>query len=93
VVEHRIHRGICEQVIPGVLKSYDLPHLVASLAPRPVWLVNAADPLGLPLTLERAAGEYAPALEAFRKAGAADSLRVLRRGEGSFSDFYQDLLK
>jgi len=46
VVSARIHRGIFEIVIPGVLRSYDLPDLAAALASRPVWIVNATDPLG-----------------------------------------------
>ena len=49
VVRHKIHRGIFEDVIPGVLKVYDLPDLVTVVAPRPVRLVNAVDPLGLRL--------------------------------------------
>ena len=46
VVKHKIHRQIFEQVVPSALKYFDLPDLVGSLAPRPVWMVNAADALG-----------------------------------------------
>jgi hypothetical protein len=28
------------------LKSYDLPDLANSLAPRPVWIIDAVNPLG-----------------------------------------------
>ena len=30
----------------GALKHYDLPVLARALAPRPVWVVNAVDPVG-----------------------------------------------
>jgi cephalosporin-C deacetylase-like acetyl esterase len=46
VVEHRIHSQVFEQIVPGALKAFDLPDLIATLAPRPVWLINTADPLG-----------------------------------------------
>jgi hypothetical protein len=46
VVDRPVNRGIFEQVVPGVLKAYDLPSLAAMLAPRPVWIVDAADPAG-----------------------------------------------
>src|SRR6266705_2170724 len=41
VVTHRIQRQIFEQVVPSALKYFDFPDLVAALAPRPVWVVNA----------------------------------------------------
>lgn len=50
VVEQRIHRGVFESVVPGALQHYDLPELAASLEPRPVWVVDAVDPLGRRLT-------------------------------------------
>jgi cephalosporin-C deacetylase-like acetyl esterase len=46
VVRRRIHRNVFEQVIPGVLKAYDLPDLAAVLSPRPVFLADPADPVG-----------------------------------------------
>jgi hypothetical protein len=49
VVNQRIHRNVFEQVVPGALRDYDLPDLVAALAPRPAWLIDAVDPLGSPM--------------------------------------------
>ena len=46
VVTHRIHRQVFEQIVPSALKFYDLPDLANSLAPRPVWAINAVNPLG-----------------------------------------------
>ncbi|HYM09283.1 MAG TPA: acetylxylan esterase [Bryobacterales bacterium] len=79
VVDHKIHRDVFESVIRGVLKSYDLPDLVAAVAPRPVSIVNAVDPVGRRETRNDARREYARAIEAFRSAGAAAALRFAER--------------
>jgi cephalosporin-C deacetylase-like acetyl esterase len=67
VVEQRIHRGIAEQVIPGILKTYDLPDLAKLAAPRPVWIVDAMDPVGQLLPLERVRAEYPHAVRVLRR--------------------------
>jgi cephalosporin-C deacetylase-like acetyl esterase len=54
-VDQPIHRDLYDVLIPGVLKKYDLPEVVAALAPRPVVLLNPVDQLGRPL---RAQGQY-----------------------------------
>ena len=72
VVEHRIHRRVFESVIFGVLKSYDLPDLAATLAPRRVLVVDATDPLGQPLPPQQAAAQFATALQ-------TGAVRLLRR--------------
>jgi len=46
VTNERIHRDVFEQVVQGALKYFDLPELIAALAPRPVTVVNSVDPLG-----------------------------------------------
>lgn len=76
VVTHRIQRGFIENVIPGVLKSYDLPDLVAALAPRPTWIVDARDGLGYRIGLAKVRGQYAGAVEAFKSSGAQDALHI-----------------
>ncbi|HEV2383409.1 MAG TPA: alpha/beta hydrolase family protein [Terriglobia bacterium] len=77
VVTHRVHRDIYESVVPGVLKAYDLPDLVAALAPRPVWLVDAVDPLGMPVPLEETRKQYSSSIEAFKVARAETALHIL----------------
>lgn len=72
VIEASVHQGVFENVIRGVLGLYDLPDLAASLAPRPVWLVDAADPLGRPL----------PRAEVEREYRAAQGVHVVRRTAG-----------
>jgi dienelactone hydrolase len=75
-----IHRRIFDAVIPGVLGKYDLPDLVASLAPRPVTLVNLRSPLGNIVPLRQVQGEYEYARAAYTALGAASRLRLgLRR--------------
>ncbi|HKS94501.1 MAG TPA: acetylxylan esterase, partial [Terriglobia bacterium] len=76
VVTHRMHHDVWESVIPGVLKAYDLPDLAAALAPRPVWLVDAVDPLGHGVELEGTRKEYAQAFEAFRAMNAEQAFHL-----------------
>ena len=67
VANHRVHRGVFENVIPGVLKYYDLPDLVAALAPRPIAIANAVDPLGQRVSLSEASRLYPRARVVERK--------------------------
>ncbi len=46
VVDHKIHRNVFEDVIPGVLKVYDLPALGRIVSPRGMTIVDAANPVG-----------------------------------------------
>ena len=52
-VDHPVTREVYDVLIPGVLKKYDLPELVAALKPRPVLLLNPVDQLGKPLEAGR----------------------------------------
>jgi cephalosporin-C deacetylase-like acetyl esterase len=67
VVDHRIHRGVFEDVIPGVLKHYDLPHLARLAGSREVRLVDPLNPVGQKVAIESARAQYGTA-------------KVLRRG-------------
>ena len=94
VVNNRIHRQVFENVVPGALKFFDLPDLVATLAPRPAWIVNGLDPLGHSVPLEEVRKQYAAASEGFRLAGAETAIRVAeRRADDRAAAFYQDFLK
>jgi cephalosporin-C deacetylase-like acetyl esterase len=77
IVSRSIHRQVFEDVVPGALKFYDFPDLVASLAPRSVWIVNAVDPLGQAVGLDEVRKQYAGSVEAFETAKA--SLDIARR--------------
>jgi cephalosporin-C deacetylase-like acetyl esterase len=58
VVKERIHQGIVDQIIPSALKYFDLPDLVAAIAPRGVAVFNGVNPLGQELTIGRLRQEY-----------------------------------
>ena len=82
-VRHKIHRGLFEDVIVGVLKSFDLPDLVAAMSPRPVWIVNGTDPLGHRVDQGELQTQYAIAQKSFKLAGAegcAEDLSKANRG-------------
>jgi len=79
VAASQVHRGVFENVVPGVLRSYDLPDLAAALAPRPIWIMNPANPLGQRAASTEARRVYGRSLEAFRLLGAAESIRVGER--------------
>lgn len=88
----RIQRAVVENVIFGVLKAYDLPQLVAALAPRPTWIVDARDPLGHRLGIARVRGEYASAAEAFKAEGAQDALHIeVSEPKQDFDSIYRGL--
>lgn len=44
IVRAKMHQGITDIVVPGVLHDFDLPDVAASLAPRPVWKISDPDP-------------------------------------------------
>jgi cephalosporin-C deacetylase-like acetyl esterase len=58
VVDERLNRGIVEQIVPSALKYFDLPDVAAAIAPRPVAVFNAVNPLGQELTLGRVRQDY-----------------------------------
>ncbi len=83
IIQQRIHRQIFEQVIPGVLRSYDLPDVVAALAPRQVWIVNGVNALGQQMKLTELKKQYA----------AASTIQVAeRRAADKPAVFYRNLL-
>ena len=79
VVNGRIQQGIVDQVVPSALKYFDLPDVVAALAPRQVAIFNGMNPLGQELTARALREEYARALAAYRTAGAQAALQITVR--------------
>jgi len=92
VIQHRIHRQIFEQIVPSALKYFDLPDLVGALAPRPVWLVNAANGLGHAAPSGEVRDAYASALRAFGNASRQIHLTERRSGD-SVLTVYADLVQ
>lgn len=46
ITQAKLHEGVAEIVVPGVLRDFDLPDLVNLIAPRPLWLVDPRTPGG-----------------------------------------------
>jgi hypothetical protein len=82
IVKTRVHRQVFETIVPGALKFYDLSDLVATLAPREVWIVNGTDPLGHELPASDVKKEYGRAADAFKQAGAEQALHIRDRRPG-----------
>jgi hypothetical protein len=84
VVRSKAHHLVFENIARGVLRVYDLPGLAAFLAPRPVWIVDAVDPLGRPVTLEETRKLYGE---------PSERLHLQRRGAGeALSEIYLKML-
>jgi hypothetical protein len=87
VVTNRIHWQIFENIVQGALRRYDLPDLVRWMAPRPVWLVDAVDPVGQLVSLPEVNKQYA-------HAAAAGHLHVVRRMPAdTMATLYRELLQ
>ena len=86
VVENKIHRQVLESVVPGALKFYDLPDLVATLAPREVSIVGGTDPLGHELPADTVRSEYGRAVEAYRQMGIEGAIHIRDRSPGEESN-------
>jgi cephalosporin-C deacetylase-like acetyl esterase len=61
VVDSRLHRHVFEQVLPGVIRHFDLPDLVAAIAPRTVLLREFVDAMGDPAPAEMVTKLYGAA--------------------------------
>ena len=92
VVKNKVHRQVFESIVPGALKFYDFPDLVATLAPRDVWIVNGNDPMEHELPASEVNKEYGRAVDAFRQAGAEKAIHIRDRSSGEdASTIYREL--
>ena len=69
MVDNKIHRGAFENIVPGVLKVYDLPDLARMIAPRDIRIVDAANPVGQRVELDQVRKQYGSAKAIWRGAG------------------------
>jgi hypothetical protein len=79
-LDHPVHRGLPEILVPGVLRHYDIDDLMRALSPRPVALVNPVDAVGRPLRRDerqRYLGTVLP-----EEGAAGLHVHVLRRDRG-----------
>jgi pimeloyl-ACP methyl ester carboxylesterase len=91
IVDQKIHRQVFENVVPSVLQFYDLPDLVAALAPREVWLVNPVDAVGNVVQSRQAESKYSFAQQAFRLTRQPDRLHFRNRGTETILQAYPEL--
>jgi cephalosporin-C deacetylase-like acetyl esterase len=82
VVDWKIHHRVFESIVPAALANYDLPDLAASLAPRSLQIINAANPRGQRMETRQVKREYEAAQKAFAVAGAPQSFSVAERKPG-----------
>jgi cephalosporin-C deacetylase-like acetyl esterase len=82
VVRSKLHEGIMDIVVPGVLRDFDLPDLAFMIAPRPLWIVDPRTPTGGPVNLQKASEHYTDARTAYQSVSKPDNFRVARRPEG-----------
>ena len=80
LVMNRYYRpDFIQAVVPGTLTTYDLPDLAASLAPRPLLMVDVVDENGHPSETARVQQTYAVAHKAYADLGRQAVLRIQRR--------------
>jgi cephalosporin-C deacetylase-like acetyl esterase len=91
IVSERLALGVVEQVVPSVLKYFDLPDVMAAVAPRPVIVSGTVNPLGQSMRPEDVRKEYARVSATFQNAGARNAFRIVERGEND--DSFLALLK
>jgi hypothetical protein len=82
VVESSDYSVELSWLVPGVLRAFDLPQLVATLAPRPCSLLNAAGPEGETLPESLLRERYKAALDSYSGRGAPDKFRLVTQPEG-----------
>ena len=80
-ISDRIAIGVTEQIVPSVLKHFDLPDLVAAIAPRQVILSNNVNAVGREMAPGSVRKEYTRAATAYQRGGAANAFRIVSRNE------------
>lgn len=79
VLRHPVTTLEVSNVVPGALKTYDLPDLAVLMVPRKLTILSPVDGAGKPVPQAELDAAYSRAREAYRKAGA-DANLVLRAG-------------
>ncbi len=79
VVTTPISRNQLTNVVPGVLRAYDLPELAATLVPRPLTIRQPVNPVGQPVSQAQLENVYTPARSAYGQEKVGNKL-VLQAG-------------
>jgi hypothetical protein len=81
VVSESFFRGLADQIVPSALTYFDLPDIIAAIAPRRVAIFNSVNPLGQSLPIERMQEQYARSSAAYQAAGAPSSFQLVIHNE------------
>jgi dienelactone hydrolase len=79
VVRTPVSHDQLTNVVPGALHVYDLPDLAALVAPRPLTIEAALDPVGKPVPAAELESAYEPARKAYERLKVKEKL-VLKAG-------------
>jgi cephalosporin-C deacetylase-like acetyl esterase len=79
--------------VSGILREMDLPYLVAALAPRPCWLLNATGPKGETLSISQVKAGYKASLDFYSRAGRGSQLRFLVQPDGEIGKVFLSWLR
>lgn len=86
VALNRFYTTPTDALVPGALTAYDLPDLLASIAPRRVAIVGPVNQEAGALTPSAAAEAYRYTASRYQSLGAASSLRLLADSDAAISD-------
>ena len=93
VVESEAYSLDLSWFLYSVLNHFDIPDLIGSLAPRPCWILNAADSVGETLPESEVLARYTGAIETFTKSDAGRQLRFIVCPEDEKAMAYSDWLR
>jgi cephalosporin-C deacetylase-like acetyl esterase len=93
VVESEAYSVDLSWLLYSVLNHFDIPDLIGSLAPRPCWVLNAADSGGETLAESEVLARYTRAIEMFMKSDAGQQLRFIVCPEDEKTKTYSDWLQ
>ncbi len=82
VVESEEYSVSLSWLVFGILRELDIPDLVASLTPRPCWLLNATDARGEPLPKSVIEAHFQNARNSYSRAGSDNQLQFLVQPDG-----------
>ena len=86
VVMNQVYRIPSAAFVPGALTAYDLPDLLASLAPRKVLLMGPVDEAESPLDAVAAGETFRYPASQFQARGAGSRFRIVARGEAELGE-------
>ncbi|MCW5963382.1 MAG: acetylxylan esterase [Bryobacterales bacterium] len=93
IVRSPRHYFATSVVVPGVLKAFDIPDVVASLATKEVLLLNTRAPMEFLHARETVRQEYGSAQNAFLGTNRPEGLQILREAEDTTAAVYLEWLK